>query len=506
MHKVMLVDDEKLIIDGLMKIIDWNGLGFEISQTANNGEEAFEKFKTSPVDVIITDISMPKVNGLDLLEKVRALNDKIEFIVISAYDEFSYAQKAMKYGVENYILKPINEQELEDALRKMKSNLNNSFQNEKIIFKNNLLLFQYINGKVSNEYLFNVKNDFNISFYDKQYVVSIVTILGKYDENTVSFIGKIVQSMLKCKFELIHKYDGKIIVICSFDKYVSQDDVETYYGEIKNKIVDCLNVEVFISIGDLVESINELPFSFNTADDLRKYILTEGTNVCLSKNSLVLREKYKFTFNNEIEKINKLLIEKNVDKITEYINEILKDIRLTPENIYDLSVKILFLIDKVSGEFKLNKNCQRHSLTSMIVNLCNESTIENVKTFIISELVELIDLINNSIPKYSPVVQQVMNIVNEKYYEELSLKTLSQKYNVNSSYLGQIFNKEVGMSFSEYLNKVKNTKAKELILNTNMKINDIAKEVGYLDTSYFYRKFKKYFGICPLTMRNMKKY
>ena len=169
-------------------------------------------------------------------------------------------------------------------------------------------------------------------------------------------------------------------------------------------------------------------------------------------------------------------------------------------------MKILFLIDKVSGEFKLNKNCQRHSLTSMIVNLCNESTIENVKTFIISELVELIDLINNSITKYSPVVQQVMNIVNEKYYEELSLKTLSQKYNVNSSYLGQIFNKEVGMSFSEYLNKVKNTKAKELILNTNMKINDIAKEVGYLDTSYFYRKFKKYFGICPLTMRNMKKY
>ena len=108
--------------------------------------------------------------------------------------------------------------------------------------------------------------------------------------------------------------------------------------------------------------------------------------------------------------------------------------------------------------------------------------------------------------KYSPVVQQIVNYVNSNYYEELSLKTLSQKYNINSSYLGQIFNKEIGYSFSEYMNKVKNMKAKELILNTNMKINDIAKEVGYFDTSYFYRKFKKYYGVSPSTLREIKQY
>ena len=97
-------------------------------------------------------------------------------------------------------------------------------------------------------------------------------------------------------------------------------------------------------------------------------------------------------------------------------------------------------------------------------------------------------------------------MINEEYKEELSLKTLAAKYRINSSYLGQIFSKEVGVSFSEYLNKVKNTKAKELILNTNMKINNIAREVGYTDTSYFYRKFKKYYGVCPSTLREMKNY
>lgn len=111
-----------------------------------------------------------------------------------------------------------------------------------------------------------------------------------------------------------------------------------------------------------------------------------------------------------------------------------------------------------------------------------------------------------NIIKYSPVVQQIVNAINDRYYEELSLKTLAHQYNINSSYLGQIFSKETGTSFSEYLNKIKNMKAKELILNTNMRINDIAKEVGYIDTSYFYRKFKKYYGVSPSTLREMKNY
>ncbi|MEG0641996.1 MAG: AraC family transcriptional regulator, partial [Clostridium sp.] len=108
--------------------------------------------------------------------------------------------------------------------------------------------------------------------------------------------------------------------------------------------------------------------------------------------------------------------------------------------------------------------------------------------------------------KYSPVIAQIINNVNERYYEELSLKTLANQYNINSSYLGQVFAKELGVSFSEYLNSTKNIKAKELILNTNMKINDIAKAVGYPDTSYFYRKFKKYYGVCPSTLREIKNY
>lgn len=108
--------------------------------------------------------------------------------------------------------------------------------------------------------------------------------------------------------------------------------------------------------------------------------------------------------------------------------------------------------------------------------------------------------------QYTPVVRQIMDEVQKNYKENMNLKTLAYKYHMNASYLGQIFQKEVGCSFTQYLSSKKIEIAKELILNTNMKISDIAKQVGYPDTSYFYRKFKLHYGVAPVSLREMKKY
>ena len=116
MYKVMLVDDEKLILQGVLNIVDWDKLGLKITHMAQNGKEALEKYDEEPVDIIITDINMPVINGLELIKRIKEKNKKVKFIVLSGYDDFSYAKTAMKYGIENYILKPINEEELEEAL------------------------------------------------------------------------------------------------------------------------------------------------------------------------------------------------------------------------------------------------------------------------------------------------------------------------------------------------------------------------------------------------------
>ena len=124
----------------------------------------------------------------------------------------------------------------------------------------------------------------------------------------------------------------------------------------------------------------------------------------------------------------------------------------------------------------------------------------------LSEITDIISWLNTENTQYTPVVRQIMAEVRKNYRNDMNLKTLAYKYHMNTSYLGQIFQKEVGCPFSQYLNNVRNDVAKRMILNTNMRINDVAKEVGYSDTSYFYRKFKQSYGVSPAAMREMKQY
>ena len=509
MNKVMLVDDEKLIIEGLLNILDWEELDLKVTKTSSNGKDAIEKFTEDPVDIIISDINMPKLNGLELLKRIKSINDKTRFIVISGYDEFSYAKEAIKYGADNYILKPIDEDELKLTLNKIVMEINNNKNIENKILTKNRILFQYINGNASKEELVKIENHLDFSLKHKNYTVAIITFINKGKKDLTLYIENIFKGIFKEGYEILHRYDGQIIIINSWNKHTEYLEIKNYYEEVKNNIIEKLNQKVFISIGDLTDSVDKIEFTYDIAKALNKYMLTEGSNICLDRYSLNYINDNNLTFSKELENINKLIIEKKLYELENYIETIFDNNQLSPKNIYDLCIKIIFLIHNILEEFKLKKSSDKYeddSLGNMILELCSENTRENVKTFITSELREIIELMNNTDVCYSPVIRQVINLINKNYHKELSLKTLAQKYNINSSYLGQIFTKEVGVSFSEYLNKIKNTKSKDLILNTNMRINDIARSVGYIDTSYFYRKFKKYFGVCPSTLRNMKKY
>ena len=244
MYKLMFVDDEKLILDGLKYILDWNSMGLEIIHEAKNGREALEKFKEEPVDIVITDINMPIMSGLTLINEIKKINKDVSFIVLSGYDEFTYAQKAISLGVENYILKPIDDMELEETIKKI------------------------------------------------------------------------------CEKKLESK---------------------------KNN--------------NLEEQLNELLSNETSNDDKYK----------------------KMSFEEEMDRLHKLIIEKDRLKIIEYLETLFDKKELSKKNIFDLSVKIFLLMDKISYEFKIDKNVGEDSLISNIIKLFNEKSRENIKYFIILE-------------------------------------------------------------------------------------------------------------------------
>ncbi|MGL4654320.1 MAG: response regulator [Sarcina sp.] len=502
MLKVMLVDDENLIVEGLKNIIEWDELGLEVVQTANDGEEAIKKFKENPVDIVVTDINMPRVTGLELLKGLKEINDNVRFVVLSGYDAFSYAKKAIELGVKSYLLKPVDEEELENTLKSIVDDINNGKQREQKLTIKNGKIIDFINSKINIEELMEFSSIMKIKFDANSYRVSNI-LAGS--EN-VDKVMACIKANIFSAFEIVPSHDGSIVLINSFNSQNSEEGIKEFYEIIKNTVKDELGCEIFISVGSMVTEVENIPQSFRESRNAKKYVLVEGYNKVLFSEDIDTSNFESIDFKKEIDSINKLVIEKNKDAVTKYMLDIFENKNLTPKQIYDFSIKVVILIDDILKEFKLENKYGRESLSSAIVDLCSEDTRENIERFLITELEELIKVISDNVQVYSPVVQQVVKMINEEYKEELSLKTLAAKYRINSSYLGQIFSKEVGISFSEYLNKVKNTKAKDLILNTNMKINNIAKEVGYTDTSYFYRKFKKYYGVCPSTLREMKNY
>ena len=506
MYKVMLVDDEKLIIEGLKNIIDWKEVGLEVVETALNGKEAFDKFNENKIDIIITDINMPQVTGLELIKYIRDIDLNIKFVILTGYDEFNYAKEAIKYDVNNYILKPINEEELKDTLINIVRELDKKNKRDIEILDKNRKLLQYINGNLDREFIYSIEKILNIDIYSKKYTVASIHITSEYDGDLFSNIRDIIDNNTSNGYEILNSNEGQAVLINSWDNNIEKKDIINYYENIKNKIIKKLESYIFIAIGEVVDKITEIDVSYDIAKELKKYSLTEEKNSCIYLDLIKDKKEKRITFKEEIDILNKYIIERNIVEIERIVGEIIDNEELTPRNIYDFSIKVIILIDEISNELKINRNYKSDNLSSTIVDLCNENTRESINTFIISEIKEIVDIMSSNDNKYSPVIQQIINIVEDKYYEELSLKTLSYKYNINSSYLGQIFSKEVGMSFSEYLNKIKNLKAKDLILNTNMKINDIAKMVGYIDSSYFYRKFKKYYGVSPSTLREMKNY
>jgi len=504
MYKVMLVDDERLILQGILNIIDWEKLGMKVIHMAENGKEALEKNKENPVDIIITDINMPVITGLELIKTMRKINKRVKFIVLSGYDDFSYARTAMKYGVENYILKPIDEEELEATLIDINKTIKDEKEKENIILEKNSILMKILKGKINSDELYYLKDIIELEFENKYYTVSNILFNNK-DIRRKMDVQDLISENTSDKYEIIHKFNGDIILINSWNKNVTDESIKKYYDTILEKLSNEFG-EIFITVGDKVDSIVDIKRSYADSNIVKKYILTIGYNSCLHKNDIVKVTNKNRNFNKEIEVLNKIIIEKNKDKALEYIEDIFKNKDLAPEDIYDLAIKILLLIDKLSEDFMLTKNYKDETLSSVIVSVYDASTIDKIKEIIVNQILELSKIMNTNVVKYTPIVQQVVSYIDERYFEEVSLKTLSQKYNINSSYLGQIFAKEVGYSFSEYLNKIKNMKAKELILNTNMRINDIAKEVGYYETSYFYRKFKEFYGVSPATLREFKNY
>lgn len=491
MYKLYLLDDEPFILEGLKYIIDWEEYGFDVVGTSSNGEDGFNFIKNEDVDLIITDIMMPKMTGLELISNLKKINHNAKFIVLSAFQEFQYAKEAISMGAENYLTKPIDEDELIQTIEEVKKKIE-KIKLEKVdtkIFKNDLIL-KLICNKNNDEVLDRLKLE-GVNFNYKNLCVVILEFAEGCNINK-----NILNHIDNLNYEYCVNLQNQILIIMDKES-VNKDALRN----LKDDLSSIINEQIYISRGKYVDSIYNLNCSYQSAKDIHEYKL-------VYPNISWIREYKEKSYNLEnidyidFDHLKKLLLNKDNKESLNYIESIFSKLKndenLTVKQIKTKSIEVFLNVYNYFNDSKIIKGLDLY--LEKVINSVNLEQIQIELNNMIKHRQSKLEETDDSI---SPIILKLLRNIEKNYSKDLNLKEISETYNINSIYLGQLFQKETGILFSDYLNNFRVNKAKNLLVETSLKAAEIGELVGYANKNYFYRKFKDIVGITPSEWRKI---
>lgn len=534
MIKVFIADDEVFVLQLIQRMIDWQALGMKIIGTANDGQTALEKIVELLPDIVIVDVRMPVYDGITLMQKVRAVNEKVKFIIISGHKRFEYAKSAMKYNVEDYILKPIDEKELENILEKLKRQIEqedlNTKQSKNMVrllddSKNNLkryFLEQFIKGDLQRELVCIEKvNEKYLTQFDNGIFQFVIVHLNIFEtEIDQTFLKKMIEVLYnnfvgivddKCFCLAGLDDETHIIFLLNYDNKNEKQLSEkyraylTYIEGIINKFE---KLQVNLCVGTLENNLYDAWCSLEMARKCQQSRLALGTNKIIwpamvksdaGIKHVIFSDKSKQNIKVAIKSLEKNKIRVQILEAYAKADEYRYQDTCIFYTVSDIILKYFFeymsqidLYDKNYDDFK--------SEYTRKLNLCVDS--RDVPKIVISEVTAILDAyMGDKTNNENPAVRIAKQYIAENYKKNLSLSMISEIVNLSSVYFSMLFKKEVGINFLDYVNQYRIEQSKALLKDVTNNINEVAGQVGFLDARYFTRVFKKYLGITPAEYR-----
>jgi two-component system, response regulator YesN len=518
MLKVILIDDESIILKGLYKLIDWHFLGYEIVGEATDGAEGLRLIEELKPDVVISDIAMPNLSGIDMLKQIYEKGINVKTIFLSGYQEFSYAREAVRYGAVDYLLKPVSEKDLTKVMERVTSLILSEHSVHVLRKKDSKseILFQDI--VVNHKYQKNLKEIVNLLKMDigKEGMVCIgIKILFKKDvvnsEENLGLMKFEIYEFIQGYLEKIHL--GGILkkdynaCYCILTENSDRSIMQTNIGILENKVKSHYPVELMIGAGawsDMGGKLNHLYMTAKFALELyyfqeQRYIDYEDINkdyvhsldeyqekVKLLKSDLITNKKSELLLE-EVEECIRLLGNIHFGNKNAVINSCI----LLAGEIFStlLSLGLLDDSNKEEQEEFLEDIRKKVTLTSLI------------KLFL--EFYNQVFLRIRLLQKHreSSEIIRVKNYIKEHFKENISLEEIADYIGMNATYMSVFFKKETGQNFKAYLTEIRMMEAIRLLNSTDMKSYELAAAVGYKDDKQFREKFKEIYGVSPQQYR-----
>jgi len=514
--KVLVIDDEPNIREGLKTLIDWEMLHCTLIGEAQNGVEGIEKILLLKPDLVIVDIKMPEIDGIQLIEAITRQGIETQFIVLSGYQDFNFAKRAMECRVNHYILKPIDEELLEHKVNEIYDGWCNKKKNQielehqcrfskeqmiKYIAMGHEAVEPYINNATGYEEL-NRWYDLDLPW--QSYTVLLLDTL----ENRMSFMER---NILKSHFngeephshrEVYFETDGIIGIIIknqSLDKHCERLEL------LRKWVFKKLNREAIITVGSTVNELEEVCRSYAYAKYLMDHRFLYGNQTIIQE--LTIRQQENSVPTTAYEKDTEIKLYQAVyTNQQDLVNNILEGMRDSIEKSgWDSErVKALYLHVYVSVMTSLIEHerglLEREFLSPKVFEiLYQQSNLFKLHGFIKYQLLTICGYIEEMKPQKT--LGKVIDYIEHHYQEDLKIEALGKLFNYSSNYLGKQLKKETGKSFNSFLDLLRIEEAQKLLKNQELKIYEISQKIGFNDPDYFTSKFKKHTGLSPKEFR-----
>ncbi len=516
MHTVLIVDDELIIRQGLKCIIEWDKLGFRIIGEASNGKDALDFILQKNPDVVMMDILIPKLSGLEVVEQVRQKGYLGKIIILSGFSDFKYAQQAIRFGVEYYLTKPIDEDELTETILKIGEGLDKEAQQQKV-------MTQYL-AKVRNSILSDLlegtsnlsqKELIEINLYTEDYQVVIYEKYSHYSSSPSYRFSDLlkVTNDDNSSYESIVKDNNEILLLKgTFILNKFQEFLNRYEREVKPQVNSPLD-SLFITYGRVVNSPADIHISYQEALRLlQRRFFCEHRQHTIGYDQLpdlTRHGTYELTsekLQNYCERLTSFIQAAKRNQMAEALNELENDLYYATEDIPKIRLYLtdlyLSIKERLSHLYH-NESIPFPGNAEIIKAIGEKYYLYEIILFFTEQFEVIMHAIGN--PSSNSVMDDIIHYIEHNYMDNIKLETIAPLFGYNSSYLGKIFNKKVGMGFNMYVDLVRINQSKKLLSQTDLRVYEISEKVGYRNVDYFHTKFKKYVRQSPAEYRKAEK-
>ena len=487
MLKLIIAEDEAFTRNKLTEIIDWNALGFEIAGLFENGNKVLEYLKTNTADVLLTDIQMNGISGIELTEKLKETHPNILIVYISAYRDFEYAHSAIKFGIHDYLLKPVTYEKIYNCFLNISEKFSKK-ENVHTDFELMLKRMNFISDLVSKEItdIAEIQENFknigiNVDVKNCMIATFTIKILNLNDylnhiwhhstQQLYSALNNFLHSEEENAYFIPYEYafnNIKMIAI-SKDNNKFKDSIDVFFKDSSQKLNDNLKMETVFSDPNFLKNIFKLKTHSST-----NTIATHFVNMVISRLSGNDLENVLTPFNSFI-------------SIYGNNTSVLKDFseQLTASVIETYGIKLL-----TSWNIKINE-------------YENLKTSEEFKEYIEYFIKKIMDNLKDReiYSQKSPIIA-AKEFINSHYNENITLQTVAYHVGMTSSYFSQYFQKKTNEKYIDYLTNIRIEKAKQLLTDSDYKIYEICEMVGYKKLDHFSSLFKHYTGKTPSQFRS----